>query len=66
MFGTIKLAGVSAVLAAALVLATGARNPHEGLDLRPSLVVVFGESQPEMNAAAATSRTDTLSDIIPK
>ena len=66
MYEMVRLAGVSAVLAAAFVLATGERSARPGPELRPSLMVVFGESQPSVNVAAAPSRTDTKSDIILK
>jgi hypothetical protein len=66
MYEMVRLAGVSAVLAAVFVLATGERSMQPGPELRPSLVVVFGESQPGVNVAAAPSRTDTQSDIILK
>ena len=41
MFDMFRLAGVSAVLAAALVLATGERPAQSGYDLRPSLLVTI-------------------------
>ena len=66
MYEMVRLAGVSAVLAAAFVLATGQPSSQAGIELRPSLVVVFGESLPEVNGIAAPSRTDTQSDIIRK
>jgi len=66
MFQMLRLAGVSAALAAALVVATRDRDIQSELEKRPNLEVVFGESQPRMNAAAASSRTDTHRDIILK
>jgi hypothetical protein len=66
MYEMFRLAGVSAVLAAAFVLATGQPSPQAGNELRPSLVVVFGDPQPEVNGIAARSRPDTQSDIILK
>ncbi|MGA0596279.1 hypothetical protein [Enterovirga sp. CN4-39] len=41
MFGMFKLAGLSAVLAAALVIATGAPSVHVQPEIRPTLVVAF-------------------------
>jgi hypothetical protein len=66
MFEMVKLAGVSAVLAASLVIATGDREVARQAPLRPSLVVAFDESQPDVNAVAAPSRPDTISDIVLK
>jgi hypothetical protein len=66
MYEMVRLAGVSAVLAAALVVATGGSDAGTDLRLRPGLVVVFGESQPEVNVAVASSRPDTQSDIVLK
>ncbi len=65
MFRTVRLAGVSAILAAALVVATEQRGPTSPVELRPSLVVVF-ESQPGMNGTSASSRPETDRDIVLK
>jgi hypothetical protein len=65
MYGTVRLAGVSAILAAAFVLATEDRGFAPPSELRPSLVVVF-ESQGEMNGTSALSRPETDRDIVLK
>ncbi len=65
MYATVRLAGVSAILAAALVLATDERGFAPTSELRPSLVVMF-ESQGEMNGTTAISRPETDRDIVLK
>jgi hypothetical protein len=45
MFGMFRLAGLSAVLAAAFVLATTERPAPHQIDLRPTLTVAFDEIQ---------------------
>jgi hypothetical protein len=56
---------VSAILAAAFVLATEERGFTLTSELRPGLVVVF-ESQGEMNGTSALSRPETDRDIVLK
>ncbi len=45
MFGMFRLAGLSAVLAAAFVIATTERPTSYQVDLRPTLIVAFDDDQ---------------------
>ena len=59
MYEMVKLAGVSALLAATLVLATEPRSVLSAADPRPALIVTI-------DAPYAASRPDTRGDIVLK
>ena len=62
MYVMVRLAGVSAALAAAFVLATNEPSTSPGLGLRPALLVTIDEAA----ANPLLSRPDTRRDIVLK
>ena len=63
MFALVRLAGVSAVLAAAVVLATEPPTARTKAQLRPGLVVAFEEIGPTTTGTVGSSRAETRGDI---